>query len=157
MCVLSSAPFIGSKLGHNLQTSFNNNANSLVQDPSNLFHQLNRRMPLGLERGSGWGWRCGGVWWWERLVNSSAHLLAWCGRLADFCAPSEFVINNELHLQSISKCFFMRRGDNLGITGVFDKKHTKMMCFYSSLCSHKQMEWPISFVINLQHNSPLRF
>lgn len=53
---LSSVPFIESKLGHNLQTSFNNNANSLVQDPSNLFHQLNRRMPQGLESGSGWGW-----------------------------------------------------------------------------------------------------
>ena len=64
-----SAPFIGSKLGHNLQTSFNNNANSLVQDPSNLFHQLNRRMPLGLESGSRWGRGEGGV-------NSSSHSLA---------------------------------------------------------------------------------
>lgn len=48
----TSAPFNGSKLGHNLQTSFNNNANSLVQDPKKLFHQLNRRMPLGLKTGS---------------------------------------------------------------------------------------------------------
>lgn len=36
---LVPAPFSGSKLGHHLQTSYNNNANSLVQDPSNLFHQ----------------------------------------------------------------------------------------------------------------------
>lgn len=43
MCVLSSVPFLGSKLGHNLQTSFNNNGNSLVQDQSNLFHQLNKK------------------------------------------------------------------------------------------------------------------
>lgn len=71
-----SAPFIGSKLGHNLQTSFNNNANSLVQDPSNLFHQLNRRMPLGLESGSRWGGGLGGGGEKGGGVNSSSHSLA---------------------------------------------------------------------------------
>lgn len=34
--------FTYSKLGHNYQTSFNNNANSLVQDLGNLFHQFSR-------------------------------------------------------------------------------------------------------------------
>lgn len=43
----------------------------------------------------------------------------------------------------------MWRSDNLGITEVCDKSVKKMMCFYCPLSFHKQTEWPISFVINL--------
>lgn len=116
-----------------------------MQDPSNLFHQLNRGMPLGLESGLGRGG-------WERVGGKQQCAFAGC--LVDFCALSEFVIRNELHHASISKYFLQRHGDNLGITDVFDK--SIKMCFYSPLCSHKQTEWPISFVINLylKHISP---